>query len=94
MGSFNGETTSAVIAGPHFVQLPVPERGFGNELDAMVEFILEHGEELRIGCLKREDDHRDCVLFCFRDPNNAVDFARRFCGKVFDVPSDDDLFFP
>ena len=54
MRSFNGGTTSPVIANPHFVQLPVPERGFGSDLNAMVEFILEHGEELRIGCSKRE----------------------------------------
>ena len=53
MRSFNGGTTSPVIANPHFVQLPVPERGFGSDLNAMVEFILEHGEELRIGCFKK-----------------------------------------
>ena len=93
MPSLNGETPSAIIANPHFVQLNVPERGFGNELDAMVQFCLEHGEEFRIGCF-REIDRRDCILFCFRDPKNAAEFAKRFGGEIFAVPSDDDLFFP
>ena len=93
MPSLNGETSSAIIANPHFVQLNVPERGFGNELDAMVQFCLEHGEEFRIGCF-REGEGRDCILLCFRDPKNAVAFAKRFSGEIFAVPSDDDLFLP
>jgi hypothetical protein len=94
MPSRNGETPSAVIANPYFVQLSVPERGFGNELDAMVQFFLEHAEEFRIGCVRREDDRRNCILFCFRDPENAAEFAKRFGGEIFAVPSDEDLFFP
>jgi hypothetical protein len=93
MPSLNGETSSAIIVNPHFVQLNVPERGFGNELDAMVQFCLEHSEEFRIGCF-REIDRRDCILFCFRDPKNAAEFAKRFSGEIFAVPSDYDLFFP
>lgn len=89
----NGESASAFIANPHFVQLSVPERGFGNELDAMVQFFMEHGEELRMGCFRRED-RRGCILFCFRDPENAAEFARRFDGEVIAVPEDEDRFFP
>ena len=77
------------IADPHFVELSVPEGGFGSELDTMVQFYLEHGEELRIGCFRR-----DRILFCFRDPRNAAEFARRFSGEIFLAPSDDNLFFP
>ena len=94
MPSLNGAAPSAVIAHPHFVQLGVPERGFGNELDAIVQFFLEHAEELRIGCVQREDDRRNCILFCFRDPENAAAFAQCFGGEIFAVPSDEDLFFP
>jgi hypothetical protein len=91
--SLNGETPSAFIVDPLFVQLSVPERGFGCELDAMVQFCLEHGEEFRIGCF-RQIDRIDCIVFCFRDPKNAAEFAKRFDGENFAVPSDDDLFFP
>ncbi|MCK1511254.1 hypothetical protein IVB22_01440 [Bradyrhizobium sp. 190] len=93
MPGLNGGRPSAITVYPHFVQLNVPERGFGSELDAMVQFCLEHGEEFRIGCF-REIDRRDCILFRFRDPKNAAEFARRFGGEIFAVPSDDDLFFP
>ena len=89
----NGEISSTIIAKPHFVQLNVPERGFGNELDAMVQFCLEHGEEFRIGSFQ-ESEGRNYILFCFRDPKNAVAFAKRFSGYVFAVSSDDDLSFP
>lgn len=91
MSYLNGGLAPAIIAGPYFVQLHVPERGFGNELDAMVQFCLEHGEEFRIGCF-RQIDRRDCILFCFRDPGNAVEFAQRFGGDALAMPSDDDLF--
>ena len=52
MPTLNGEISLTLIANPHFVQLNVPERGFGDELDAMVQFCLEHGEEFRIGCFR------------------------------------------
>ena len=93
MPGLNREASSAIITNPHFVQLNVPERGFGNELDAMVQFCLDHGEEFRIGCF-RENEGRDCILFCFQHSKNAVEFARRFSGELFAVPSDDDLFLP
>jgi len=92
MPCLTGEIPSAFIADPHFVELSVPERGFGNELDAMVQFYLEHGEELRIGCFRT--DRRDRIVFCFRDPRNAAEFARRFSGEICLALSDDNLFFP
>ena len=88
------EIPSAIIANPHFVQLSLPARGFEDELDGMVQFFRERAEEFRIGFFQTEADRRDCVLFCFRDPKNAAAFAQRFGGEVFEVPSDDDLFFP
>ena len=91
MPGLNSKTASAIKANLHFVQLNVPERGFGNELDAMVQFCLEHGEEFRIGCF-RESEGRDCIVFCFGNPKNAAEFARRFRGEMFATPSDDDLF--
>jgi hypothetical protein len=93
MDSLNGERASAFIANPHFVELNVPERGFGNELDVMVQFFMAHGEELRMGCFRKEDG-RGCILFCFRDPDNATEFAQRFGGEAFAVPADEDLLFP
>ena len=94
MPCLNGEAASAFIVNPHFVQLRVPERGFGNELDAMVQFFQERGEELRVGCFRSKPHRGDCILFCFRERRNANEFARRFGGEIFVVPSDDDLFFP
>ena len=75
---------SAFFVDPHFVELSVPEVGFDEELDAMVQFCLEHGEEFRIGCFRT--DGRDRVLFCFRDPWNARSFASRFSGKIVLAP--------
>ena len=56
----------------------------------MVQFCLEHGEELRIGFFRT--DRPDRVLFCFRNRWNAAEFAGRFGGKVVLTPPDDDCF--
>ena len=93
MPGLNRKTSSVIMPNPHLVQLNVPERGFGNKLDAMVQFCLEHGEEFRIECF-RESEGQDCILFRFRDPENAIAFAGRFDGEIFAVPPDDDLFLP
>lgn len=84
----------AVSVDPLFVQLSVPENGFGSELDAMAQFILERGEELRIGCFRSEVDRRQCAVFGFRDARNATDFAKRFSGEILVVLSNGDLSFP
>jgi hypothetical protein len=93
MPFLNGEIAPTIFANPHCVRLSVPELGFGDDLDAMVQFCLERGEELRTGCFRTRADHRDWMFVCFRDPQNAEDFAERFNGEVF-VPAPDDFFFP
>lgn len=93
MSGLNGATASAGVRNSHFVRLSVPGRGFGSDLDAMVQFCLERGEELRTGCIRTRSDHRDWIYFCFHDPNNAKHFAGRFSGECF-VPAADDFTFP
>jgi hypothetical protein len=92
MPGLNGGMVYTRFAKPLYVRLSVPELGFGNELDAIVQFHLERGEELRTGCLRTRADHRVWIVFCFRDPKNAKDFATRFSGEVF-VPTADDFSF-
>jgi hypothetical protein len=92
MSRLNGGVVSTSFVKPLYVRLSVPELGFGNELDAIVQFHLERGEELRPGCLRARADHRVWIIFCFRDPKNAKDFAARFGGELF-VPAADDLSF-
>jgi hypothetical protein len=75
-----------------FVRLSVPDQGFGSDLDAMVQFCLERGEELRTGCFRTKIDQQDWIYFCFPDPKNAKDFAKRFAGELF-VPDADDFSF-
>jgi len=93
MSSLNGSTVSASVKILHYVRLSVPELGFGSDLDAMVQFCLERGEVLRTGCIRTKADHRDWIYFCFRDPNNAKHFAKRFSGQLF-MPAADDFTFP
>jgi hypothetical protein len=93
MSGLNGGTASANVRNSHYVRLTVPELGFGSELDAMVQFFLERGEELRTGCITTKTDHRDWIYFRFHDPNNAKHFAGRFNGQLF-IPAADDFTFP
>jgi hypothetical protein len=90
MSGFNGGAVSTSFVKPLYVRLSVPARGFGSELDAIVQFHLERGEELRTGGLKARADRRVWIIFCFRDPKNAKDFVARFGGELF-VPAADDL---
>jgi hypothetical protein len=91
MSCLNGEA-STNFGKPQFVRLSVPELGFGHELDAIIQFHLERGEELRTGCFRKRTDQRDWIYFCFPDPRNAKDFAERFGGELF-VPAGDDFSF-
>jgi hypothetical protein len=50
MPCLNGEIAPTIFANPHCVRLSVPELGFGDDLDATVQFCLERGQELRTGC--------------------------------------------
>jgi hypothetical protein len=92
MSGFNGGAVSRSFVKPLYVRLSVPEGGFGSELDAIVQFHLERGEELRTGGLSARADHRIWIVFCFRDPKNAQDFAARFGGELI-VPAADDSSF-
>jgi hypothetical protein len=79
MPSLTGNIPSDFIVDPHFVELSVPENGFGERLNGMVQFCLEHGEELRIGCFRT--GRRDRVLFLFpkmRGPSRAALAGRSF----------------
>jgi hypothetical protein len=59
----------------------VPEFGFGSDLDAMVQFCVERGEELRTGCFRTKTARQDWIYFCFPDPRNAKDFAESFLAE-------------
>jgi hypothetical protein len=90
MSGFNGGAVSTSFAKRLYVRLSVPERGFGSELDAIVQFHLEREEEMRTGGLSSRADHRAWIVFSFRDPKNARDFAARFGGEIF-VPAANDF---
>jgi hypothetical protein len=93
MSYLNGDIASANLGNSHFVRLSVPSLGFGGDLDAMVQFCHEHGEEVRTGCISTRSDYWDWIYFCFQDPYNAKEFASRFSGECF-VPAADDFTFP
>jgi hypothetical protein len=76
------------IVNGRYVRLNVPELGLGNIMDEMVLFCLERSERLRAGCLRVGSDQRDWLVFHFRDPKNAEDFAERFRGELFEPGSD------
>jgi len=63
MPCLNGEIAPTIFANPHCVRLSVPELGFGDDLDATVQFCLERGQELRTGCFRRRADHRDWIFY-------------------------------
>lgn len=83
--------TSRMVVNAHHVRLSVPERGFGDDMDEMVEFCLKRSERLRAGCLRTRSDQRDWIVFHFQDPKNAEDFARRFGGETFEPGHDSDF---
>ncbi len=80
---------STILATPHFVRLNIPERGFGDGLDAIIQFFFERGEELRTGWSTRADQGDPKICFCFRDLKNAEDFAERFSGEIWVTPPRD-----
>jgi hypothetical protein len=59
MSCLNGKAVPTILATPRYVRLGVPELGFGTELDAMVPFCRERGEELRNRYFRTISDHRD-----------------------------------
>jgi len=85
MSCSNGEITSMILASanPLYLRMSLPEHGFGNDFDAMIQFYRERGEELRAEYSRARTDHQGSIYFCFRDPRNAEDFAERFSGERF-----------
>jgi hypothetical protein len=69
------------------------ELGFGSDMDAMIEFYWECGEELCTGYLRTRTYPRDWIYFCFTDAKNAEDFAGRFGGESLS-PAEVSLFLP
>lgn len=80
-----GLMASTILATPHLVRLNVPEHGFGDGLDAMIQFCFEREEELRTGWSTRVDKGDPKIYFLFRDPKNAEEFAERFGGEFFET---------
>lgn len=94
LGSEQGEIEAA-IPDAHLVQLTMPEYGFGQTLDVMIEFFLEHGEQLRVGWILRNSGREALLLFCFQDLANAAKFAQQFRGVIVEEMSHDAApFFP
>ena len=83
MSCRNGEVISTILARakPYYVGVGLPEHGFGNDFDAMIQFYRERGEELRAEYSIARTAHLFWIYFCFRDPRNAEDFAERFGGE-------------
>lgn len=70
---------------PYFVQIAVPESGFGRTLDAMVEWHRESGVKLRYGNRERIADC-EYARWCFSDAQTAEKFRERFGGEVLWAP--------
>jgi hypothetical protein len=70
---------------PYFVQIAVPESGFGRTLDLMVEWHRAYGFKLRYG---RRQRIADCeyARWCFTDAWTAEEFRARFGGEVLWIP--------
>jgi len=95
-GRFGGESLSPAEVSrflPYCVRISVPELGFGSDMDAMIEFYWECGEELCTGYLRTRTYPRDWIYFCFTDAKNAEDFAGRFGGESLS-PAEVSLFLP
>jgi len=82
VSSLNGGVASKNLANARFVRLSVPEFCVGYDFDEMVQFCLKCSEEF--GCFTTRANQRDWIVFCFRDPKNAKEFAERFSGEVFE----------
>jgi len=65
MSCRNGEVTSTILASakPHYVGVGLPEHGFGNDFDAMIQFYRERGEDLRAEYSIARTDHLFWIYF-------------------------------
>jgi hypothetical protein len=62
---------------PRFVDVPVPEGGLGNRLNAMYDFHARHGIRPKRGH-GRHDANGSVIRWCFADPALAAAFAKQF----------------
>jgi hypothetical protein len=63
---------------PHHVDMVVPLGGLGKRLDAMYEFHALYRIEAKRGHGWRDENCRDCIRWCFADPELARSFAAAF----------------
>jgi len=62
---------------PHYVDMMVPEGGFGHLLSAMHDWHDDHGIEAVRGQSRRENG-RDIIRCCFADLGMAMPFQKEF----------------
>jgi hypothetical protein len=62
---------------PHYVDVVVPEGGFGMKLNAMYDFYARHGIQPKRGC-GRHDANGSVIRRCFADPAIADAFSNEF----------------
>jgi hypothetical protein len=93
MSRLDCETPLTDFESVYFVRIYVPELGFGEDVDEMVQFCLEHDEALCTGYIGTRIDQRDWIFFSFQDGENAKAFAARFGGLMFE-PAMGDFHFP
>ena len=87
MTSVEREMESAAFgsANLYYVRVRVPLLGLGTNLDEIIQFYWERGEELRAGYFDKSDESQS-IYFCFCEAVNADDFARHFNGEQFRFP--------
>jgi hypothetical protein len=81
MTRYKGRTSQKAIERefPHVVEIAVPPRGLGVQLDAMYQFHRARGIQACIG-LGRRDGGRDYLRWYFTRPTAANAFAAEFSG--------------
>jgi len=81
MTRYKGRTSQKAIERefPHVVEIAVPPRGLGAQLDAMHHFHRARGIQACIG-LGRREDGKDHLRWYFADARTAVSFAAEFGG--------------
>lgn len=70
---------------PHIVEMPVPDSGFGNRLNAMHDWHRKRGIESRRGVSLRVE-LIEYVRWCFADAETAEAFATAHGGEFINVP--------
>jgi len=59
----------------------IPEGGFGDRLNAMLDWHLARSIQARHGQSRRDENGQYFVRWCFADPTIAAAFANVFEGK-------------